>query len=429
MEGYEFAALSMRFYIPCSYLGDMNGRILYPIIILCLVSILIVAGFTLLSPHGMQPESVQNGSAAGASSQPIRIGAIYNLEGPQATFDVPSARGALLAAEMINEKGGVDGRPIDLILIDGKSNLSTVTAASEELARMEVPVIIGVSDPENALAAGRPAAAHRIYFVTSGATSPGLPVQVPDYLYLACMGDNTQAAVAAEYARGVLGAENVYILYDSGKQYPTILAGYFRESFEEQNGTVIAVDTFRSDDGNVTTQLAGLSAISPGPDMVYLSAETWADAAPVIEEIRRAGLTVPIFGGDGYDAPVLLTGGAEGVNDVYYTTHTYFNSSTDDPVKRSFMTRYLQKYNETAVPFAGLGYDAVGIVAESFRLSGPSGDFPEGIGKISLYQGVTGNLTYVDGSHVPTKTVTVMMIRNGTPVYRGEYAPAKVPAS
>ncbi|MEZ4678407.1 MAG: hypothetical protein R2932_29740 [Caldilineaceae bacterium] len=43
------------------------------------------------------------------------------------------------------------------------------------------------------------AAAQRL-FLTSGATSPQLPAQVPDYLYLACFGDNVQAAAAAEWA-------------------------------------------------------------------------------------------------------------------------------------------------------------------------------------------------------------------------------------
>lgn len=44
MEGYDLAALSMRLYTPGFYLVDMNGRFPYPIIVLCLVSILIIAG-------------------------------------------------------------------------------------------------------------------------------------------------------------------------------------------------------------------------------------------------------------------------------------------------------------------------------------------------------------------------------------------------
>jgi hypothetical protein len=146
----------MRFYIPCSYLGDMNGRILYPIIILCLVSILIVAGFTLLSPHGMQPGvgAKRFGGRCVLSTDTDR----RDLQPRRSSGYIRRAvrSGGVTCRGDDQREGRVDGRPIDLILIDGKSNLSTVTAASEELARMEVPVIIGVERSGKRPRCGRP---------------------------------------------------------------------------------------------------------------------------------------------------------------------------------------------------------------------------------------------------------------------------------
>jgi branched-chain amino acid transport system substrate-binding protein len=54
--------------------------------------------------------------------QMIKIGAIYNMEGSQSPLDLPSARGAMLAVKEINNLGGIDGRKIELILCDGKSD-------------------------------------------------------------------------------------------------------------------------------------------------------------------------------------------------------------------------------------------------------------------------------------------------------------------
>jgi len=54
--------------------------------------------------------------------------------------------------------------------------------------------------------------------------------------------------------------------------------------------------------------------------------------------------------------------------------------------------------------------------------------FSDGMAGITLYQGVTGNLSYPGGSHIPKKTVTLMEIRNGTPVHIGDFMPGKVPA-
>ncbi len=400
----------------------------------CLVTLLLfavlvsafLAGCTAAPPGTTTPP--QTPAVLPQKNATIRIGAIYNLDGSEATFDVPSSRGAKLAVKDLNERGGIGGIPIDLVLVNGGSDVDRVVAGARELADSgSIPVIIGLSNPDHALPAGQAAASRHVYFVTSGSTSPRLPLQVPEYVYLACMGDNTQAAVGAEYAAGTLGVDNVYVLYQSDRQYPVLLAGYFMTRFRELDGTVQKVDTFLSKDTDYSSQVANLTALSPVPGMVYLPAETWADARPVIEAIRDAGFAGPIMGGDGYDAPVLLTGGATGVDRVYFTTHTWFDPANER--QKEFMERYAREYNTTAVPFSGLGYDAVMIVAKALSDPAAPHSFPDGMKGIALYQGVTGNVSYSDGSHIPDKTVTVMEIRNGITVYIGNFMPVReVPA-
>lgn len=404
-----------------------HGTRIFPaLLILCILAAVVLGGCT--SP-------LKAGTATGTPSpqkpgnETVRIGAIYNLEGSEATFDVPSMQGAKLAVKEINEQGGIGGKPLALVLVNGKSNTSVVVAGAGELAGSgTISVIIGLSNPDHALPAAQAAALRNVYFVTSGATSPRLPQQVPGYLYLACMGDNTQAAAGAEYAAGTLDAKNAYILYEADKQYPTLLAGYFMTRFGELNGTVQKVDTFRSTDTGFSSQTANLSGLVPQPDIVFVSAETWAEAKPVIREIRNAGFTMPIMGGDGYDAPTLLTGGAAGVDNVYFTTHTWFDPATTNEKQKSFMARYAQEYNSSAVPFAGLGYDTVMIVAEAIRREGAPTTFPGGMANITHYTGVTGNLTYPGNSHIPVKMVTLMKIQNSTPVHIGDVMPVKIPS-
>jgi branched-chain amino acid transport system substrate-binding protein len=411
-------------------------RILRDILPFVLITAIFFAGCT--APAGTGAHSAAPVAAAPGTMVPgtipsdngtITIGAIYNLEGSEATFDVPSAQGAELAIKELNEQGGIGGRSVRLVVENGKSDTATVVSAAEKLAGSgTIPVIIGLSNPNHALPAAQAAAAHQVYFITSGATSPRLPQQVPRYLWLACMGDNTQAAVGAEYAAGTLGAKNVYVIYESDKEYPTLLAGYFVSRFSGLNGSVQKVDTFRSTDTGFASQVANLSCLSPRPDMVYVSAETWAEARPVIQAVRNAGFTVPVMGGDGYDAPVLLTMGAAGIDNVYYTTHTWINPNTAIPQRKKFMERYEREYNRTPVAFAGLGYDAVMIVAQAMNNSASPTAFAEGMERITLYRGVTGNLTYQDDTHIPKKSVALMEIRNGTPYYIGNFVPAVVPA-
>ncbi len=149
------------------------------------------------------------GGAGGGNT--IKIGMIYNMTGSQASLDAPSANGAKLAAKEINAAGGVLGKKMTLVAYDGKSDAATIANAATQLTQSDkVVAMFGFSDSDMVMAAAPVAAKAGIVFVTSGATSPKLPDQVPDYLYLACFGDNVQAAAGAEYAfSGLEGEERV----------------------------------------------------------------------------------------------------------------------------------------------------------------------------------------------------------------------------
>ncbi len=152
-----------------------------------------------------------------AANTPIKIGVIYNVTGAQASLDVPSYNGAKLAAKEINAAGGVLGRQIQIVFYDGKSDATVIGNAATQLVETDkVVAMMGFSDSDMTLAAAPIAAKAGIVFVTSGATSPKLPDQVPDYLFLACFGDNVQAAAGAEYAFNTLNYKSVYLLTDQG---------------------------------------------------------------------------------------------------------------------------------------------------------------------------------------------------------------------
>ncbi|MCB0682796.1 MAG: ABC transporter substrate-binding protein, partial [Saprospiraceae bacterium] len=145
-----------------------------------------------------------------------------------------------LAVQQANEAGGVRDQLLELLLKDGQTNPDTLKAKVKEVLEEapEAVAFLGLSDTDQVLAAAGEAASHQRVFLTSGATSPLLPGQIPDYLFLACFGDNVQAAAAAEYAYDTLGATSVSILYDSTDTYPRLLQGYFIDRFEELGGQV-----------------------------------------------------------------------------------------------------------------------------------------------------------------------------------------------
>ena len=94
------------------------------------------------------------------------------------------------------------------------------------------------------LAAAPIAAKNKRVFLTSGATSPQLPRQVPRYLFLACFGDNVQAAAGAEWAVKTLKARTAVVLYKQTSSYARLLHGYFQTRFKQLGGKVLAVRAY-----------------------------------------------------------------------------------------------------------------------------------------------------------------------------------------
>ena len=451
---------------------------------------------------------------AKATPAPVRIGAIYNLTGDQSSLDSPSLDGARLAVERINARGGLLGRRVELLERDGQTNEADVRRAAASLVASGVSAIVGLSDTDQVLAAAPIAARAGVPFVTSGATSPRLPRQVPDWLFLACFGDNAQAAASAQYATDQLGARTAAVVYDRDLEYTRLLAKYFQRSFRAQGGQVVvtadykdashAVDRLRgqaepadeqttSDDGDsssggsstgassgsasgssdksesdggesgdgeksgeasgsesgggasesssptasssptttATAPTAGATSARKDPaataDVLFVAAGP-EDAAAIVRSLRRAGYRQPIMGGDSFDSKALIQAAEKTGGKVYYTTHAAVGMSSASNAVRRFDASFESAYGRPPQnAFAGLGYDAVGLVASAVRRADsvePS-KVRDAIQATRHYPGVTGTLSYDGKDRVPHKKVTIVCVGR-RPVVVAQFTPGFV---
>jgi branched-chain amino acid transport system substrate-binding protein len=337
--------------------------------------------------------------------QMIKIGAIYNLEGSQSPLDLPSARGARLAVEEINALGGIDGRKIELILCDGKSDPAKVRECAFGLLDENVSAMMGLSDTDMVLAAAPVAAGAGIPFVTSGATSPRLAEEY-EGLFLACFGDNVQAAAGAEYAYNKMDLKTCSLLVDGDMEYARLLAGYFKVRYLDLGGEIIMEANIHDSDLRNLSQAVG----DHGPDMIYLAAGP-EEAGAMIEVLRRAGIQRPVFGGDSFDSPELRR---EGMGTIVFSTHALLDerSSTTGEFVRAYWAEYGYPPENA---FSALGYDTVNLLADAINRAG-SGDpkaILEALKNTSGFKGATGKISYQNGSRIPNKDVTMILLTDG----------------
>lgn len=362
------------------------------------------------------------GTKEEAGAETINVGAIFNLTGGQASIDEPSYNGFKLAADEINAAGGVNGKMINVVSYDGKTEQTTVASNVKKMIDVDKCVVIsGLSDSNYALAAGNVAQENGIPFITSGATLPTLPDQVGDFAFLAPFGDDIQAYAAAEYAIDELGVTKAYMLIDQSMEFTKTLAFFFEERFIEKGGEIVLKDNYMNKDPDFSAQIDRFLANQNGAEILFISGVP-DDAGVVVKQFRDKGVTLPVISGDGFDTPLLIEVAGPAAEDTYVATHTSLENTAEKV--QNFVKAYTDEYGRAPEnAFAALGYDAMYLIADALGRATDVTDpiaIRDAIAQTKGLEVVTGVITYEDGSHVPNKSVTINKVEGGKFVFQKE---------
>ena len=379
--------------------------------------IVLVAACSSSTPGSSGAASAPAGGSA-ATGGTIKIGGGFALTGDESALDLPAANGAKLAVKQINAGGGVNGAQIDFIVHDSQYKMDvTAQTAKQFVEQDKVPLMIGYTDTDSVLASGPIFQAAKI------------PTQVGDMMFLACFGDNVQAAVGAEYSYKTFG-HNAYFLWDKGVEYTTLLGSYFKSRFTELGGTIALEDSYDDKATDFSPQITKIKALNPQPDFYYVAAMPY-NIGPLVKQFRDAGITGPIVGGDGYDTPDLIKVAGAAADNVFFTTHALMDATGGTDGIKKFITDYHAEYgNDPENAFAALGYDSVNLLVDAIKRAGStdSAAVKAAIEATKAFPGITGAITFSADSHVPQKGVTVIAVKGGKFTLGAEVVPEKVPA-
>ncbi len=348
------------------------------------------------------------------AKEPVKIGALYSVTGGMSSIDAPSLRGAKLAAKLANKSGGVlDGRQIEIIAVDAKTDQKESVLGAKKLLSQGVVVGIGHSDPSFVLPSAPLFQKKKIPFITSGATLPTLPAMVGDYLFMVAYGDDGQAYATADFTKDVLHAKNIAVWTDNGMDFTKALSKFYKKKAKANGLNIVLEDFFMTGDKDYSAQVTRLENTSPKPDAIFVSAGP-DEAGVIVKQIRQSGITAPILSGDGFDTDLIITvPGKKYASDIYYSTHTFRGDSRPEVVK--FNEDYKKEYGiapENA--FAALGYDAVGLAIDAIKRAN-SADPKKIKGALddADYQAVTGKISFKTATRVPKKPIAIIGVHNG----------------
>jgi branched-chain amino acid transport system substrate-binding protein len=349
------------------------------------------------------------GGGGGNASGPIVIGHFASMSGPQATFGISTDQAIRLAIKEKNEKGGINGRKIELVTIDDAGKQSeAATAVTRLINDHHAVAVLGEVASSLSLAGGPIAQKAKVPMISPSSTNPDV-TDVGDFIFRVCFLDDFQGWVDAKFAKENLKATKAAIVYDQAQAYSSGLADYFEKAFKEMGGTIVTKQAYTGGNLEISSQLQAVK--SSGAEVVFLPGY-YSDAGTIIRKAREAGITAPFVGGDGWDSEELPKIAGDAINGNYFSNH--YAPEEDRPEVKNFVEKYQKEYGKTADGLAALGYDAALVLFDAMErsksLSGT--DLRDALAATKNFTGVTGTFS-IDENRNAQKSAVIVEYKGG----------------
>jgi branched-chain amino acid transport system substrate-binding protein len=350
----------------------------------------------------------------------IKVGEFASLTGKEATFGISSHEGTQLATEVINAAGGVLGKKIELLVEDTQSKAGEpATVVNKLIARDNVVAILGEVASSRSLEAGPICQQNKIPMISPASTNPKV-TETGDYIFRVCFIDPFQGTVMANFATKTLKAGKVAVLTDAKSDYSKGLARYFKEQFAKNGGQIVLELDYNGGDKDFKAQLTSIKGA--GPQAVFVPGY-YTDVALICIQARELGLSVPLFGGDGWESEKLLEIGKEAVEGHYFSTH-YSPDQASEKVKE-FVEAYKKRFKgKTPDAMAALGYDSMLVLADAIKRANSTepAKLRDALAATKDFPAVTGTLT-LDAARNATKSAVILQVKGGKYVFLETIAP------
>jgi branched-chain amino acid transport system substrate-binding protein len=354
----------------------------------------------------------------------IQVGGIGELTGDIPAVGASFKNAAEMAVQEINDAGGLDvcGKKytIEFTLEDnaGKADQSA-SAAQKLITQNNVVAIIGPNASRYAIPASEIAESSQVVLISPWSTNPKTTLDAKTnepkkFVFRAAFIDPFQGRVVAKFALDNLGAKNAAVLYDVASDYNKGIAEFFKQTFEENGGQVVAFETYTTGDKDFTAQLTKIK--DTNPDVIFLP-NYYSEVPLQIQQAHRLGITAPFLGSDSWGSSELVGLCGADCEGYYFSTH--YAADNASPVAKKFIEAYNTKYGNVPDDVAALTYDSFGLLWQAIKTacSTDRQAIRDALAKVPSYEGVTGNMQFQEGSGDPIKSAVILQVKDGKFVF------------
>jgi branched-chain amino acid transport system substrate-binding protein len=353
------------------------------------------------------------GTAASADDA-FRFGLAMPLTGSQALYGQDQVKAAEWAVAEINKAGGVNGKKLEMIVLDTQADPQLGIQMVNRLASVEkVPVF--VTAWSGVVKAVAPIANdNKVVELSIGANSPDV-AKLGDYVYTTFPLADVDITAVAKYAISSMGKKKAAVVYINNES-GVVSAEVYKKTFAAAGGQVVAYEAYDPKATDFTGVL--LKVRTANPDMIHLQGLV-SDTPQVIAQMRQLGLAQPISSYSVAYNPKLIAqlgGAAEGV------IATSLAPGVDDSeAVKTYVARWTKEVGRepNGLPYTQYLYDAPYLVAAVFKsLDGKKMPITgenfrkEMLAMKSVDTPLTGKTVFSD-DHTVTKPVYLMEVKGG----------------
>ena len=386
---------------------------------------LLVASLALAGCGTRGDDSGSDSSGSNSENKTVKIGVIAPLSGDLAALGKGIQNSVDLAIKQANENKTIPGWTLELEAEDEDAKPDVgKNAATKRASDADVVGVVGTLNSSVAQSVQPVLASAKITMVSPANTNPSLtqgadfataPARTYPNYFRTCTTDSIQGPFAARYLFEKAGIKEVATVNDK-KTYGQGLVNAFTEEYTKLGGKVVAAETINPDDDKYD---AVISKIKPkNPAAVYYGGE-YPQAGPFSQQMKAAGLNVPLMGGDGiYSGEYIKLAGATSEGDLA----TSVGAPTDTlPSAKAFVEAYnAAGYSEPYEAYGAYSYDAANAIINALKTSLASADSAEAarqptidaMAKVS-FDGVTGKVAFDEFGDTTSKVLTTYGVKDG----------------
>lgn len=357
------------------------------------------------------------------TENPIKIGYVGALSGDTALWGQAGLNGLELTAKQINEAGGILGREVQIIGLDGKGvSDDSVSAYKRLVEEYGVVAVVGTNFSSCNIPIAAVADELKVPVIATAASNELVTVDAEGnlhpYSFRLCFIDSYMGLLAGSYAYNELGLRSCAVIEDITDSYSTSVGGFMVDTFTSLGGELVASEEAQNGDNDFRAQLTKIAAKQP--DVLFVP-WNYENVALIAQQAREVGITAVLFGADGWDTTELTELANGALEGCYYVSRPGFNL----PEAAAYGEIYAAEYNvalETECLYGNDGLKWIQYAIETAGSDDPTA-IRDALEATESFDGLLGHMSINPENHNPSRDAAIFKVENDEVVYVGIYQP------